>query len=233
MCFSATASFSAGIVLTVIGIVAIKKVQHRSQFMFAAIPLVFAVQQFSEGLLWLTLPYPELQFVQKNTAYFFLIIAQILWPIYVPVAILLVEKEKTRKKIQWVLIVFGLLASCRLAYCLLVYDANALIDCYHITYIQDYPQKLRWVTGILYVISTIAPPFFFHIKRMWMLGTTIMISYLITALFYENYLVSVWCFFASIISISVWFIMGEIKSHTHLEMIKKLHAATLLKIQKS
>jgi uncharacterized membrane protein len=44
-----------------------------------------------------------------------------------------------------------------------------------------------------------------------MLGVAIAISYIITAIFYEQYILSVWCFFASIISISVYVIMREIK----------------------
>ena len=55
MCFSANASFGAGVVLTIIGVAAIKKVQHPSQILFASIPLLFAVQQISEGILWITL----------------------------------------------------------------------------------------------------------------------------------------------------------------------------------
>lgn len=223
MCFSATASFGAGVVLSAIGITSIKKVQHHYQCMFAAIPLLFAIQQFSEGILWLTLPYPDLQLIQRGTTFFFLIFAQIVWPVYIPVAILLLERQKTRKNIQRVLVGIGLLVSCNLAYFLINYEVHAEIDCYHITYIQSYPEKFRILGGILYGIATIAPAFFSHIKRMWMLGVTILISYIITALFYENYLISVWCFFASVISISVWVIMREIKTLTRTKMLKNLH----------
>lgn len=211
MCFSATASFGASIVLSVIGVASLKKVQHRSQSMFAAIPLLFAVQQFSEGILWLSLPYPDLQYLQKTTTYIFLTFAQIIWPLYVPVSILLLEKQKTREYTQKILVGIGLLVSGHLAYSLLNYDAHAQIDCYHITYIQSYPDNYRILSGVLYGIATIVPTFFSHIKRMWMLGLAVFISYIITSLFYENTLISVWCFFASIISISIWGIMRGIK----------------------
>lgn len=41
----------------------------------------------------------------------------------------------------------------------------------------------------------------------------ILISYIITAIFYEDYNVLVWCFFASIISVTVVFIMNQFKIH--------------------
>nr|WP_315250667.1 DUF6629 family protein [uncultured Flavobacterium sp.] len=223
MCFSATASFSASIILSVIGVASLKKVQHKSQVVFASIPLLFAIQQVSEGILWLTLPYSNLQYLQKSTTFFFLIFAQIIWPLYVPVSILLLEKQKTRRNFQRILVGIGLLVSCYLAYCLCNYNVYAKIDCYHISYIQPYPEKFRVLGGILYGISTIVPSFFSHIKRMWILGVTILISYIITSLFYENYLISVWCFFASVISIAVWLIMIEIKKLTSTEILENLY----------
>lgn len=223
MCFSATASFSAGILLTAIGAASLRKVQHRSQFLFAAIPLVFAIQQFSEGILWLSMTHPELRYLKKGTTLFFLVVAQIIWPFYVPLAVLLLEKQRTRKNLQRLLAGIGLLVSVYLAYCLYSYDVRSEIDCCHIAYIQAYPEKFRIWGGLLYLVATIAPPFFSHIRRMWLLGATVLISYVASTLFYENYLVSVWCFFASVISLSVWIIMREIKTAAREESLRKLH----------
>ena len=91
MCFSASASFGAGIVLSVIGIASLKKVQHASQIPFAALPLIFAIQQFSEGILWLVLPNLEYLILRQVITYVFLFFAQIVWPVWVPFAILLLD----------------------------------------------------------------------------------------------------------------------------------------------
>ena len=55
MCFSASASFGAGIVISTIGVVTLKKVSSPAHYYFALIPLFFAIQQFAEGFLWLAL----------------------------------------------------------------------------------------------------------------------------------------------------------------------------------
>lgn len=221
MCFSATASFSAGIVLTVIGVASIKKVQHPSQTMFALIPLIFAIQQYSEGFLWLSIPNKQWSYLQISITYFYLIIAQIIWPIWVPVAILLLEKEKSRKNIQRALAVIGILVSAYLTYCLFNFNVRSEIDCYHIAYIQTYPETFRVLGGLLYITATIFPPFFSHIRRMWWLGVMVLISYMITTFFYESYLVSVWCFFSSAISLSVYLIMTEIRTSHREEVYLK------------
>ena len=211
MCFSATASFGVGIVLSVIGVASIKKVWHRSQIVFAATPLIFAVQQFAEGILWVTLPDPACASVQHVITHLFLFFAQIVWPIWVPVAVLLLEQEETRKKMQKALVGVGILVSGYLGYCMLSYHVQAKIIGYHVTYQQDFPAAFRNYIGALYVIVTVAPPFFSHIKKIWLLGLTTFISYIVTTIFYDNYLVSVWCFFASVISASIYVVMIEIK----------------------
>jgi len=55
MCFSASASFAGGAVLTTIGVASVSKVSDPKQKLFAEIPLLFAFQQFAEGVVWLTL----------------------------------------------------------------------------------------------------------------------------------------------------------------------------------
>ncbi|MFT6442880.1 MAG: hypothetical protein ACJASQ_000118 [Crocinitomicaceae bacterium] len=209
MCFSATASFGAGVVLTVIGIASIKKAPQKSQIMFASIPLVFGVQQIAEGVLWVTLPNPDLISTQKIATVTFLLFAQVIWPIWVPISVLLLEKRNARKTIQRILVGAGILVGVYLGYCLITFNVETKIVGYHISYRQDYPVSLKYFVILLYASSTIAPLFLSNIKRMWILGLSIAISYIIAVLFYEHYVLSVWCFFASIMSVSIYLLVGH------------------------
>jgi len=209
MCFSATASFSAGVVLSAIGIASIKKANHKSHLLFASIPLIFGVQQVAEGLVWITLPHPDLVNIQKLAAFTFLFFAQTVWPLWVPIAVFLMEKSNTRKPIQIIPIVSGLLVSGYLTYCLMTFSVEAKIRGYHIAYLQDYPVSLRDYAILLYALATIVPLFLSHVKLMWVLGVIIFTSYIVTAIFYEHYILSVWCFFSSIISIFIYLIIAE------------------------
>jgi hypothetical protein len=215
MCFSAGASFGAGVVLSVIGVASIKKAQSSSQIIFASIPLIFAIQQITEGFVWLSLSNPAYASLQQVATYNFLFFAQVVWPVWVPFAILKLEPKERRRKSEMFLVGIGSLVSLYLAFCLLTFHVEAKIIGYHIAYQQDYPSAISNYCGGLYVIATIVPPFFSRIRRMWMLGTTILISYVITTIFYTDYIVSVWCFFASIISIAVFAILHEIKHSTN------------------
>ena len=55
MCFSATASFTTGLLLLALGTVTLRMAQRPIERPDAAIPLLFGVQQLSEGLVWLGL----------------------------------------------------------------------------------------------------------------------------------------------------------------------------------
>ncbi|HMI78557.1 MAG TPA: DUF6629 family protein [Ferruginibacter sp.] len=199
--------FWAGVVLAAIGIASIKKVNHPSQILFAAIPLIFCVQQVTEGFLWLGFAKPDYASLQQFTTNTFLFIAQVVWPLCVPLSILLLEKNKKRIMGLKLLVAAGAVVSIYLGYCLLTYPVNAKIIGYHISYGQVYPVRPAGLIGMLYIIATIAPAFFSGIKRMWYLGVAILISYIMTKIFYTDYIVSVWCFFASVISIVVLAIM--------------------------
>lgn len=210
MCFSAGASFGAGAVLSVIGAASLKKTKTKTHLSFAAIPLIFAVQQITEGFLWLSFSKPELAFLQQPTTYIFLFFAQIVWPIWVPFSVILLEPKEKRRTAEKILVGLGAIVSLYLAYCLISFPVEAQVQGYHIAYIQQYPAAISRYCGFLYVVATVAPPLFSRIKRMWILGTTIFISYVITTIFYSDYIVSVWCFFASIISIAVLAIVFRI-----------------------
>lgn len=209
MCFSANASFTAGTVLTVIGAVSVRKVKAPSQIFFASIPVLFAIQQFSEGFLWLSLTKPAFADLRTSMTFIFLFFAQVVWPFWVPFAVLKLKPKNERSVIGKLFLIAGSSVSLYLGYCLLNYPVNARIDEMHIAYDQLYPQSIAFICGIFYVLATVFPPFLAGIKRMWMLGLSILISYVITTIFYNDYLVSVWCFFASVISIAVYSVVHE------------------------
>ena len=225
MCFSPEASFAGGIVIAFIGVATIRKVHKPSQMVFASIPLFFAFQQFAEGFLWLTLPRPEYLSLQKLDTYIFLIMADVLWPAMIPLSVLLMEKVKMRRRIIWILLATGISVSLYYAYCLMFYNVFPHISGYHIQYKNDFPKALSMLVFILYLIASITPLFVSSIKRTHLLGALMFFSCLISAIFFRQYLTSVWCFFAAIISGVIFWILRDSKRKfvfDKLELLKLL-----------
>jgi hypothetical protein len=209
MCFSAVASFSLAGVLTVAGVASIRKVSYHAQIPFAAIPLIFAVQQISEGFNWLSLNHFYPPGTQVLATYVFLFFAQIIWPVWVPLAIILLREKRKRGIAEKFLVATGAAVSLYLFYCLVTFRVSSEIVGNHIAYIQDYPRDISRYCGILYMIATLLPCFFSGIKHMWVLGAAILISYIFTAVFYRNYIISVWCFLAAAISVIVFALLNN------------------------
>jgi len=220
MCFSASASFGAGALLTGIYVASKRKATSPSQTYFASIPLIFAAQQITEGFVWLSLTGTAYASMQQVATYIFLFIAQVVWPIWVPYSILKLQPKEQRRRSEYVLVAMGAVVSIYNSYCLLSFPVEAEIMEHHIFYKQDYPTELLPYIGFLYIAATIFPPFLSRVRGMWMLGTSVLISYLITTLFYVHATVSVWCFFASIISASIYAIIDKTQNSNSIDANK-------------
>jgi len=216
MCFSPTASFSAGVALSAIGILSLRRVEKPRQIMFASIPFVFALQQITEGVLWLSLTDSSLAYLKDVSMYLFMVFAQIIWPIWVPLSILLLEDKRLRQKLLFVFTGIGLVVSMYLTYCLMAFPLNATIADHHIQYQLDYPMGIISKGVTLYFLAIIFTPFFSGINKMWLVGLLVLTSFSIAKIFYVNYVISVWCFFAAIISLVVLYMMPRITAH-HLD----------------
>ncbi|MEO8086787.1 MAG: DUF6629 family protein [Bacteroidota bacterium] len=211
MCFSATASFGASSILAVAGIASLKKAENKSQILFASIPIIFSIQQFTEGFVWLSLTHSDYNHWQNILINIFLSLAQVVWPIWVPLSILLLEKNTKRRKAMKIFLSLGILLAAFLAHRLLFYHATAEITPYHIHYALDFPyEQYTIILSIFYFLTTIVPPFLSDAKRMTSLGLLNLTSFIITIVFFENYVVSVWCFFSALISWEVFLVMKNL-----------------------
>jgi hypothetical protein len=215
MCFSAEASFTSGIVISAIGVATLRKVSKPAQKPFAGIPLLFGFQQFAEGVLWITLKSSgRYEGLQNVATYIFLITALIIWPVLIPLSMWFMEKGKTRKKILTGFVVTGSVTSLFYGFCLLFYHVTPQIQSFHIQYIDDFPWPLVSIIFIFYFASTVAPLFVSSVKRAWLFGILITISYIVTRIFYAQYVTSVWCFFAALLSIAIYWILSGSRRNT-------------------
>jgi hypothetical protein len=214
MCFSAGASFGAGAILGTIGIVTLKKAETRNQVPFAAIPLLFGVQQAAEGALWIGLSSGNSESLKHFPVYIFLIFAQLVWPVWIPFSILRLENDPSHRTIIKVILGIGICISFYLMYCILAYEVKAEIHSRHILYTLNFPAAFAWITSVCYFIPTVAPLFVSSIKKIQLLGLAVLASFVFTRIYFAEHLISVWCFFAAIISIFIFWIVMKMEKTT-------------------
>jgi len=219
MCFSPEASFAGGVIISAIGVATVRKIHNPSQLVFASIPLFFGIQQITEGVLWLAIPEADYINIRKLSTYLFLIMAEVLWPIMIPLSVLYMEKIYKRKIILLILLVLGASLSTYYAFCLWTFHVNPQIMGYHIQYNTDFPKSVSLFAFSVYLISTITPFFISSIKRTHLLGVLMFLSCFITAIFFRQFLTSVWCFFAALISGVIYWILSDSKRKFNLDKL--------------
>ncbi len=212
MCFSPEASFIGGTIILSIGVATIKQVQKTPKMLFALIPVFFGIQQIAEGFVWLSIQNPEFFFLRKFSTNIFLIMALIIWPALIPIAVYSFEENKKNKKRFRLFISLGIFVSVYFTFCLMFFDIQPQISHFHIEYKNDFPKSFAKIAFALYLLATIVPMFISSVKKMHYFGVLLFLSCLISAVFFKEYLTSVWCFFAAFISVVIYFIVRDTKT---------------------
>ena len=211
MCFSPSVSFGAGIVLSATGITALSFSRTTPQRILSAIPLLFALQQITEGFVWLSLQDAAWAHWQLAATYLFLIFAQIVWPIYVPFSMLLFERNKIRRNAISIMLVAGIALGTYIGISLWMYPPVATIGMSHIHYELPFSLAHKWYYGLLYFIPTILSSLISSQNKLRWLGYLFFISYVFTRLLLHYYVISVWCFFGAAISIVILVIILNLR----------------------
>ena len=217
MCFSATASFGSGVVLTAVGVATLAKTKHRSEWVFAAIPLLFGIQQIAEGFTWLTLMHSEDMKWQTLAVNSFLFFSHILWPVWIPLSVYLMEKEPVRKKIYAAILGLGIVLAVSELYCMIVFPTIAIVNQSHIDYTVAFPRWYAIITEGVYFVVTLLPCYISSVKRMWLFGYCLTLTLVMSAIFYKMYVVSIWCFFAALTSVVIYFILWDVRKSIKLK----------------
>ena len=211
MCFSASVSFGSGIFLSIIGLLALCKAPKK-YLLFAAVPLLFAIQQISEGFLWrLSVTDPSGQ-LRQAMIYTFLFFAFVVWPTWIPLSTYVFESDKKRKQILGYLLIFGAVISAVLLAGLVLKGATASAEGCHIVY--SVPQ---WIPAppllalFLYAIAVLAPFFIASLPGASFIGLLIGLSCIIAWFVWHTAFTSVWCFFAAILSLFILFYLPSKK----------------------
>src|SRR6202034_2703549 len=121
MCFSATANFVGSTALAAIGVVTLTKVKHRREMLFAALPVLFAVHQFIEGFVWLGLDGILSPAVTHAMGAAFMLYAQGLLPLLLPLSVLLFEPDMRSRRRMLPFVILGTLTALFILWALTAY----------------------------------------------------------------------------------------------------------------
>ena len=226
MCFGPVASFTASAVLAAVGTGVIRNIQSKKELLFAAFPILFSIQQLIEGFLWLAIKHHQNEALLKNLTFAFLVFAYSLWPILCPVSVYAIEYDHERRKILRRLILLGIMTSAYLFFYIIKNPFYVEVLGCSIHYKTFVPWASIF-TG-MYIIVTVLPYFISSHRSILIFGIPNAVFLGITYLFYEVAFISVWCFFAAILSLNLYFFLRKLHHKPMLpipEIVTKLSKA--------
>lgn len=211
MCFSVEASFVTAAVLIPVGLACLKESINinKSYWAFALLPFLFGFQQFLEGVVWLALD-GRYEYLLKPATFGFLFFSHFLWLLWIPLTGFLTETNKSKRKLFFAVTVVGVLLGGSMYVPILLQPNWVLVSVQQHSIYYDvkliYDAFLpRDALTIIYAVIILVPLLLSSDRYHKVLGILVTVSGLLTWAFFGLVFISVWCFFAAIISSYIFY----------------------------
>lgn len=201
MCFSATANFVGSGVLGALGVVTLTKVKHKRELLFASLPLLFAVHQFTEGFVWLGLDGTLSPMVTHDMAAAFMLYAQGLLPFLLPLSVWLFEPGAESRKRMLPFLLIGGGTALYMLWALTAYSLQVYVQGNSIVYLNSATNHTA--VAALYVIATCGSLFYSKIRDMVLFGGANLVILLFVMAFKRYAFTSLWCAYAAAASVII------------------------------
>jgi hypothetical protein len=209
MCFSATANFVGSAVLGTIGIATLSEVKHRRELLFAAMPVLFAVHQFTEGFVWLGVDHRLPSIVTHDAGAAYVLYAQGLLPFLLPLSVLLIEPTIRQRRRMLGFVTLGCLLGVYILWGLIAYPLDISAAGHGVVYLNQITTTT--VVAVLYVIATCGALFFSGFRDLVVLGWLNMVGLLVVMAVRRYEFTSLWCAYAAVVSVIIYFFFRRSK----------------------
>ena len=202
MCYSPTASFTSAAIIATIGVATLRQKPEPRAYLFAAVPMLFALHQFTEGLVWLGLEGRIGPIGRDHLAFLYTLYAQGLLPFLMPLAVALLEPDGPRRKWLFGLSAIGGVAAAWDAYGLIFLPLHTFVDHAAIAYRNVMTGSL--FISLLYIAATCGALLLSSYRTVRWYGLLNVIALSIVELVRAYAFASVWCFYAALMSIMLY-----------------------------
>ena len=201
MCFSATANFVGSGVLGGLGVATLLQVKHRRELLFASLPSLFAIHQFTEGFVWLGIDGILSPAATHDAGAAFMLYAQGLLPALIPLSVMLFERTAKRRRIMLPFVILGCALTLYTLWALAAFPTQVFAREHSIVYIN--PATNYTTVAILYVIATCGSLFASANWNMILFGIANVVILLVVMAVKRYAFTSVWCAYAAVASVII------------------------------
>ena len=197
MCFSPQADVGGGLLICAIGVVAVRHIGRRREFIALAwIPALLGAHQFIEALVWLWLQGHVPGGIGHVALWAYLLIAFVVLPVFVPLAVIAAEPSRRRKQVMAPFALIGALIAVTLLAAMVRGPVGVKLASYHLSYGIRLPAGL--VIVALYVVAVCGPLLTSGYRNVVLFGVVNLIAVVIIARLTICGFASVWCGWAAV-----------------------------------
>jgi hypothetical protein len=199
MCFSPQADLVGGVAISAIGVAAVHNAQKRhGHVALATLPLLLGAHQIIEAFVWFGLQGHEPHEVERVALWAYLLIAFVVLPVFVPLAVVINEPSRRRQFIMAPLVALGLAVSSILFAAMLHGPVYVELRPYHLAYSIDLNHGALII--VLYVTAICGTLLLSTRRRVVIFGIINLVAVGVIAWLTVDGFASVWCGWAAITS---------------------------------
>ena len=201
--YFAVLNFTLSGAIGLVGILTLRKVSTQYEVVFAALPLFFALHQFTEGFVWLGMGGYIGQRALNIASGIFIYYAQGLLPFLVPLAIWLIEKQQWRRNILGLLTLVGLALAIYTMYGLSTIPSSVTVVNNTLDY--ENPATTNVYDATIYILTTCGSLMLSSSISIELFGFLNLVGLTIIFLLRPYGFTSIWCLYAATISGLLYF----------------------------
>ncbi|HZU74304.1 MAG TPA: DUF6629 family protein [Acidimicrobiales bacterium] len=212
MCFSPQGDLIGGAVVTVIGIDAFRQTAGRTgHLLLGGLPLLLGAHQIDESLVWWSLQGHVSAPVGRLAMWIYLVIALLVVPVLVPVAILRLEPTWRRRWRIAPFVTLGLGVAGALLEAMVRGPVTVTMGSYHLAYSIALRHGIVIVS--LYVVATCGALLASSYRHIVLFGVVNLVAVAVLARLTADGFASLWCFYAAVASGAIWLHMRFARNH--------------------
>lgn len=170
------------------------------------------MQQGLEGMLWLAMQGTTQSCAGLSSdtlVWNYSLFSQVMWPVYIPMAVWLMEAMPARRRALLWLCLGGASVSVFLLSAMLDNPVSAEISQHHIAYRFSHVHVVT--ASLLYLLGTCVSPLLASHPSVRLFGLAAAGSAVVAYVVYANWFISVWCFMAGLMSCVVLLYFSKLR----------------------
>jgi hypothetical protein len=212
VCFSPQGDLAGGLVVVAIGVDACRHLRGRdTHLLLAALPLLLGTHQIVESLVWWGLEGDVPHALGRLAMWVYLVIALVVVPVFVPLAILRLEPTARRRWLIAPFAVMGAAVAAVLLAQMIHGPVTARLASYHLAYSIGLQDAIP-IVGV-YVLATCGSLLLSGYRHVVVVGAANLVAVVVLARLTADGFASLWCFYAALVSGAIALHLRFAKAH--------------------